>query len=178
MIWSSCFYKLLNVGSRSRPERTVPPCRGVRAPKGRRGLTPTGTALDASTDNINESGKREKSYSRAWETSPALRATSPARRRSFASGRTNSQGLSEKFHKRRIGDAAFLLHILSDKLSFRNAQIYSVLSIIVKFPNWEQFPYLRLPFACGFKRGAKKGGLCFKHRLQMNSSGSRRALKC
>ena len=69
-------------------------------------------------------------------------------------------------------------HPLSDKLSFRNAQIYSVLSIIVKFPNWEQFPYLRLPFACGFKREAKEGGLCFKHRLQMNSSGSRRALKC
>ena len=33
-------------------------------------------------DNINES-EREKSYSRAWETPPALRATSPIRRRSF-----------------------------------------------------------------------------------------------
>ena len=158
--------------------KNCPALQGGTSPEGAEGAYAHGNSLGRIHGQQNESGKREESYSRAWETSPALRATSPARRRSFASGRTNSQGLSEKFHKRRIGDAAFLLHILSDKLSFRNAQIYSVLSIIVKFPNWEQFPYLRLPFACGFKRGAKKGGLCFKHRLQMNSSGSRRALKC
>ena len=37
----------------------------------------------------NESGKGEN-HSCAWETPPALRATSPTRRRSFASGGTNS----------------------------------------------------------------------------------------
>ena len=31
-----------------------------RAPKGRRGLTPTGTTPDVSTDNINESEKERK----------------------------------------------------------------------------------------------------------------------
>ena len=37
----------------------------------------------------NESGKGEN-HSCAWETPPALRATSPTRQRSFASGGTNS----------------------------------------------------------------------------------------
>ena len=61
---------------------------GGRAPKGRRGLTSTGTTPDASTDNINGSEKGRKSLTCMGP--PALRAISPARRRSFAPGRTNS----------------------------------------------------------------------------------------
>ena len=56
--------------------------------RGGGGLTPK----EHNTGRIygqNESGKGEN-HSCAWETPPALRATSPTRRRSFASGGTNS----------------------------------------------------------------------------------------
>ena len=65
-----------------------PASQGDEPRRGGGGLTPTGTTPDASADNINGSEK-EESHSCAWETPPALRATSPTRRRSFASGRTN-----------------------------------------------------------------------------------------
>ena len=69
--------------------QNCPASQGDEPRRGGGGLTPTGTTPDASADNINGSEK-EESHSCAWETPPALRATSPARRRSFIFGRTNS----------------------------------------------------------------------------------------
>ena len=69
--------------------KNCPASQGDEPRRGGGGFTPTEITPDASTDNINGSEKG-KSHSCAWETPPALRATSPIRRRSFASGRTNS----------------------------------------------------------------------------------------
>ena len=69
--------------------KTVPPCRGM-SPEGAEGVLRPQKYPRTHPRTHKRVGKREKSYSRAWETPPALRATSPIRRRSFASGRINS----------------------------------------------------------------------------------------
>ena len=56
--------------------------------RGGGGLTPTGTPMDASTDNINGAKKGENHFC-AWETPPALRVTSPCKAEEFSCGRTS-----------------------------------------------------------------------------------------
>ena len=73
-----------------RTAKTVPPCRGT-SPEGAEGVSrPRGrndpfVCHAAAIMAVSFTIRNARSHSCAWETPPALRATSPARRRSFPS---------------------------------------------------------------------------------------------